>query len=107
MNSVLRQLAFAAGALLFLISLGLALLSGATVPVALFRAATVMALGTIIIALFFKYFTGMVLDFVHEKVAEVKRQRAAAKQQAAAAAAAQQAGPQPTAIPGGVRPPLK
>jgi hypothetical protein len=101
MNSVLRQLAFAAGAILFLLSLGLALLSGATVPVALFRAATVMALGTIIIALFFKYFTGMVLDFVHEKVAEVKRQRAAAQQ------AAQQAAAQQTAMPGGPRPPLK
>jgi hypothetical protein len=102
MNSVLRQLAFAAGAILFLLALGLALLSGASIPVALFRATAVMAIGTIVVALFFKFFTSMVLDFVNEKVAEAKRQRAAAQQ-----AAAQQAAAQQTAIPGGPRPPSK
>jgi hypothetical protein len=44
----------------------------------------------------------MVLEFVNEKVAEAKRQRAAAQQ-----AAAQQAAAQQTAIPGGPRPPSK
>jgi len=84
MNSVFRQLAFAAGALLFLLALGLGLLNGVSIPTALFRATAVMAIGTIVIATFFRFFTAMVFEFVNERVSELRRQRAAAAQQAAA-----------------------
>ena len=45
----------------------------------------VMALGTIVVALFLRFFTALVFRFVNEKMAELRRQKAAAAQQQQAA----------------------
>ncbi|MEI6211076.1 MAG: hypothetical protein WCR06_05570 [bacterium] len=70
MSSALKKLAYAAGTLLALIVLSLALMNGMPLSDALFRAAVVMFAGTVILALFFRFFTQVLFAFMHEKMAE-------------------------------------
>jgi len=75
MSSVLAQLALTGGAILFLAALGVAWLSGVPLLTALFRAVIVMCLGSVIVAGFFRYFTGILYRFIDEKMQEQARQR--------------------------------
>ncbi len=70
MSGVLGQLAVGVGALIFIIALALALLNGVPVLVAILRAAVAMCLGTMITAIFFRYFTGILYRFVSDRLKE-------------------------------------
>ena len=70
MSTALKKLAYAAGLLLALIVLGMALLDGMPLSDALFRAAVVMCVGTAILAIFFRFFTRLLFGFLQEKLAE-------------------------------------
>ena len=70
MSGALKKLAYAAGTLLALIVLGMALMDGMPLGDALFRAAVVMCIGTVILALFFRFFTHVLLGFLQEKLSE-------------------------------------
>ncbi len=70
MSSILKQLALLIGGILFLVALGLALLSGAPLLEALYRALIVLLLGSVAVALFFRYFAGILYKFVIERVTE-------------------------------------
>jgi hypothetical protein len=76
MSSVLAQLALTGGAILFLIALGVSWLSGVPLLTALFRAVIVMCLGSVVVAGFFRYFTGILYRFIDEKMREQARQKA-------------------------------
>ena len=70
MSSALKKLAYAAGSLLALIVLTNALLNGMPLGDALLRAAVVMCAGTVILALFFRFFTHLLFGFLKEKLSE-------------------------------------
>ena len=70
MSAALKKLAYAAGTLLALIVLGMALMDGMPLGDALFRAGVVMCVGTAIMALFFRFFTRVLFGFLQEKLTE-------------------------------------
>ena len=70
MSSALKKLAYAAGTLLALLVLAMYLMTGIPLPDALFRAGVVMCAGTVILALFFRFFTRVLSNFLQEKLAE-------------------------------------
>ena len=70
MSTALKKLAYAAGTLLALLVLGFSLLTGIPLSDALFRAGVVMCAGTVILALFFRFFTHVLSGFLQEKMAE-------------------------------------
>ncbi len=70
MSAALKKLAYAAGTLLALIVLSIALLNDMPLSVALFRAAVVMCVGTVILAMFFRFFTHVLFGFLQEKLTE-------------------------------------
>jgi hypothetical protein len=92
-NSGLKQLSYACGTLLALVVLGIGLLNGMPLSDALFRAVVVMCVGTAIVALFFRFFTRVLVHFLQEKVAE--HQTKHAKERANEAAARRAAAPPP------------
>ena len=70
MSGALKKLAYIAGTLLALIVLAIALLNGMPLGDALFRAAVTMCAGTVILALFFRFFTHVLLGFLQEKLTD-------------------------------------
>jgi uncharacterized membrane-anchored protein len=90
MNSVLRQLAASFGALMFIISLVIGLLSGVSPFTALCRSFVVMCISTVIFALFAGFFVKIVYSFILEKMREQQRKKAQEAAAAAATAAASQ-----------------
>ncbi len=87
MNSVLRQLAISFGALMFIISLAIGLLSGVSPFTAMCRSFIVMCISSVIFALFSSFFVKVLYNFILEKMREQQRKKA---EEAAAAAAASQ-----------------
>ncbi len=70
MSTALKKLAYAAGTLLALIVLVISLINGIPLGDAMFRAAVVMCVGTVILALFFRFFTHVLFGFLQEKMSE-------------------------------------
>ena len=87
MSSVLIQLSVLLGSVLFLLSLGVALVNGVSLLTALFRAVIVMCAGTVVSAAFFRFFLGVLYRFIDEKMMEQTRIRAQAAAKAAGGAA--------------------
>ena len=92
MSNVLKQLSVAVGGVLFVIVLVMCICLDIPLLVAVFRATVVMCLGSIIAALFFRFFAGVLYRFVAEQILQ---QRKAKKDKA-------QAG-RDSEIPGGLR----
>ena len=67
MNSVLRKIAVGIGGMLFLASLAMMLLNGVSVLTALWRAAMIMVLSSIVVSLFFQYFARVLYRFIEEQ----------------------------------------
>jgi len=82
-NSVLTQLSLMIGIALFLLALGLAMMNHLPMTTALFRAIIVMCLGAVVSAGFFRFFVGILYQFIQGKLKE----QAQAKAQEAAKAA--------------------
>jgi hypothetical protein len=74
-NSVLKQLSLIAGAVVFFLMLLLGILShdGVTWPV-LFRAIMGFFITAITFGIFFRFFAGVLYNFVLDKMEETKRQ---------------------------------
>jgi ABC-type dipeptide/oligopeptide/nickel transport system permease subunit len=70
MSAVLIQISVAIGGVAFLISLAVGLIAGVTMLTAIYRSVIVMMMTTLIVALFFRFFTSVLYRFVKEKVVE-------------------------------------
>jgi hypothetical protein len=70
MTAVLLRLSFAAGTVLALAAFILGLLGGASLAVALYRAAVVLVTGSMLVAVFFRRFTLVLYNFVAQRMAE-------------------------------------
>ncbi len=68
MSDALKQLSVAFGGVLFIAVMVLALTSRVPVLVAVFRAFVVMCIGSVVVALFFRFFTVLLYRFVTEQV---------------------------------------
>ncbi len=68
MSSILGQLSVALGGLVFVITLLLALANGVSLIPAILRAFGVMCVTSMVFALFFRYFTGILYRFVAERL---------------------------------------
>ena len=95
MSSALKKLAYAAGTLLALIVLTLALMDGMPLGDALFRAGVTMCVGTVIMALFFRFFTHVLFGFLQEKLTEQMARQQHAKERPGDAAARRNAAAPP------------
>ena len=84
MNAAQMHLSFAVGSVVSLLALALALLCGASFQGAVFRAAVVMCLTSVICAAFLRYFTGIVHAYVAARIqAEREAAEAAGKSETA------------------------
>ncbi len=76
MSAVLVNLAMVAGFVLGVFSLLVGLLRGVPVWSALFRSAIVLAVGTIVVMAFFRYFSVVLFRFLAEKLKEHREREA-------------------------------
>ena len=70
MSSILGQLAVAIGGLVFIISLILSWLNGVPLLHAILRSVVAMCVSSMIVAIFFRYFTAILYRFVAERLKE-------------------------------------
>jgi hypothetical protein len=68
MSAVLGQLAIALGGVLFIVTLTITLLNGTPVMPAIFRAFIVMCIGSVCIAVFFRFLSSVLHNFVIDKI---------------------------------------
>jgi len=80
MSNVLKQLSVAIGGLLFVVVLVVGFLLDIPLAVSVFRATVVMCISSIVVALFFRFFAGVLYRFVAEQILQ---QRKAKKDKAA------------------------
>lgn len=78
MNPVPTRIATALGALAFMISMIIGCTNGVAMTIVLFRAAIVMLVTTVLVALFLQYFTNMLMSFVAQRLVENKKKKLAA-----------------------------
>jgi hypothetical protein len=81
MNTVLRQLSLAVGAVLFCVSLILSLAGGITFLPAVFRGLVVMFLGSMAAALFFRCFMGILYTSILQRMEEQRKAQDLARSQ--------------------------
>ena len=93
MSSVLGQLAIAIGGIMFILSMILSLANGVSLLPALYRAVLIMCLCTIIVVVFFRFFTRLLYRFVNDRMKEQQAEQAKAKEAAAKAGGAARAAP--------------
>lgn len=91
MSSVLGQLAMAVGGIMFILSMIFSLTNGVSMLPALYRAVMVMCLCTIIVVIFFRFFTRLLYRFVNDRMKEQAEQQAKAKEAAPKTGAAARA----------------
>ncbi|MDF7808023.1 hypothetical protein P4E94_11285 [Pontiellaceae bacterium B12219] len=77
MSAVLVNLAMAVGSLLGIFTLVIGLLRGVPVWTGLFRAAIVLAIGTVVVMAFFRFFNVVLFRFLAEKLKEHREREAA------------------------------
>lgn len=75
MISVLGQLSIAIGGLMFIVVMIIGLANDVPVYLAVFRAIIVMCVTSVVMALFFRFFTNMVYRFVAEQVLQQNRDK--------------------------------
>ena len=92
MSSVLGQLAIANGGIMFILSMIFSLTNGVSLLPALYRAVMIMCLCTIIVVIFFRFFTQLLYRFVNDRMKE-QAEQAKAKEAAAKAGGAARAAP--------------
>ena len=88
MSSILGQLAIAIGGIMFILSMILSLANGVTLLPALYRAVMIMCLCTIIVVVFFRFFTQLLYRFVNDRMKEQQAEQAKAKEAAKTGGAA-------------------
>jgi hypothetical protein len=77
MSAVLVNLAMAVGSLLGMFTLVVGLLRGVPVWTGLFRAAIVLAISTVVVMAFFRFFNVVLFRFLAEKLKEHREREAA------------------------------
>jgi predicted membrane protein len=83
MSAVQTHLSFAIGSVFALLALTLGLLGGASFEAAVFRAVVVMCLASLVCAWFLRYFTGIVHNFVEDRVREQQAEEERLKRESA------------------------
>ncbi|OGV65237.1 MAG: hypothetical protein A2283_05440 [Lentisphaerae bacterium RIFOXYA12_FULL_48_11] len=73
MSNVLKQLSVAIGGLLFVVVLIVGFLLDIPLAVSVFRATVVMCVGSIVVALFFRFFAGVLYRFVAEQILQQRK----------------------------------
>ena len=73
MSNVLKQLSVAVGGILFVVVLVMGLCLDIPLLVAVFRATVVMCVGSIIVAVFFRFFAGVLYRFVAEQILQQRK----------------------------------
>jgi hypothetical protein len=81
MRAVQMHLSFAIGSVFALLALTLGLLGGASFEASVFRSVVVMCLASLVCSLFLRYFTGIVHNFVEERVREQRADEAKTKRE--------------------------
>lgn len=79
MNPALTRMAAAIGAVAFLVALAIGYAGDVTLLVALFRAAVVMIVTTVVVSMFLRFFTNTLIDFLSQRVMEQKKAKLAAE----------------------------
>jgi hypothetical protein len=83
MSAIQMHLSFVIGSVFALLAFTLGLLGGASFEAAVFRAVVVMCLASLVCAWFLRYFTGIVHNFVEERVREKREDEAKTKRETA------------------------
>ncbi len=91
MSSILGQLAIAIGGIMFILSMILSLTNGVSLLPALYRGVMIMCLCTIIVVVFFRFFTQLLYRFVNDRMKEQQADQANAKEAARTGGAARAA----------------
>lgn len=91
MSSILGQLAIAIGGIMFILSMILSLTNGVSLLPALYRGVMIMCLCTIIVVVFFRFFTQLLYRFVNDRMKEQQADQAKAKEAARTGGAARAA----------------
>lgn len=73
MSSALKQLAVAIGGILFVVVLAITVALDIPLIVGVFRATVVMCLGSLIMAMFFRFFAGVLYRFVAEQILQQRK----------------------------------
>jgi hypothetical protein len=81
MNSVLSRISAAIGGISFLAALSIGFINEVSMPVALCRAGIVMIVSTIAASAFLRFFTNMLLQFVAQRVVEMKKAKQSARKE--------------------------
>ncbi|MDZ8117271.1 hypothetical protein [Pontiella agarivorans] len=76
MSAVLVNLAMAVGSLFSIFTLVIGLLRGVPIWTGLFRASIVMAIGTVVVMAFFRFFNVVLFRFLAEKLKEHREREA-------------------------------
>lgn len=76
MNSILGQLAVVLAGIIFVVALLLGLSHGVPLLAAILRAAAVMCFSAMVIAVFFRYFTGVLYRFIAERMQQQMKAQA-------------------------------
>ena len=91
MSAVLAQLSVAIGFLLMVIVLIVTTTRGVPITVALFRALVVMCVSSVVMALFFRFFTSVLYRFLAEKVMEQRSRKGSKHREVHATPSSEQA----------------